>query len=254
MNELHLFAGAGGGILGSELLGHRTVCAVEIERYPRNVLLQRQRDGILPWFPIWDDVRTFDGKPWRGIVDIVSGGFPCTDVSAAKNNAEGIRGAKSGLWSEMERIVGEIRPRFVFVENSPMLVSRGLTHIIGDLAVLGYDLRWVVVGADDAEGCHRRKRIWILAYPKGIGHRGRMREEHPEDKRILGQGKQQGSPLWSEAERRDMGDDWFEKTFSGHLRVDYGLPDWVDRLKAIGNAQVPRVAAIAFSILSEGLL
>ena len=95
MNELHLFAGAGGGILGGMLLGHRTVCAVEIEPYCRKVLLQRQRDGILPWFPIWDDVRTFDGKPWRGIADVVCGGFPCQDISIAGHGA-GIEGARSG--------------------------------------------------------------------------------------------------------------------------------------------------------------
>jgi DNA (cytosine-5)-methyltransferase 1 len=82
MNELHLFAGAGGGILGGILLGHTTVCAVEIEPYPRRVLLQRQRDGILPKFPIWDDVTTFDGTPWRGTVDVICGGFPCQDILA----------------------------------------------------------------------------------------------------------------------------------------------------------------------------
>ena len=83
MNELALFAGAGGGILGGHLLGWRTVCAVEIEDYPRRVLLQRQADGFLPRFPIWDDVCTFDGKPWRGKVDVISGGFPCQDISIA---------------------------------------------------------------------------------------------------------------------------------------------------------------------------
>lgn len=75
--ELHLFAGAGGGVLGGILCGHVPVCAVELEEYPRAVLLQRQRDGILPWFPVWDDARTFDGRPWRGHVDIIAGGFPC---------------------------------------------------------------------------------------------------------------------------------------------------------------------------------
>ena len=83
MNELALFAGAGGGILGGKLLGWRTVCAVEWEPYPASVLCARQNDGLLPPFPIWDDVQTFDGKPWRGIVDVVSGGFPCQDISAA---------------------------------------------------------------------------------------------------------------------------------------------------------------------------
>jgi DNA (cytosine-5)-methyltransferase 1 len=83
LNELALFAGAGGGILGGHLLGWRTVCAVEWEQYPASVLCARQNDGLLPPFPIWDDVQTFDGKPWRGIVDVVSGGFPCQDISAA---------------------------------------------------------------------------------------------------------------------------------------------------------------------------
>jgi len=83
MNELALFAGAGGGILGGKLLGWRTVCAVEWKQYPACVLAARQNDGLLPSFPIWDDVQTFDGTSWRGIVDVVSGGFPCQDISSA---------------------------------------------------------------------------------------------------------------------------------------------------------------------------
>jgi DNA (cytosine-5)-methyltransferase 1 len=120
MNELALFAGSGGGILGGHLLGWRTVAAVEIEDYPRRVLLQRQADGLLPRFPIWDDICTFDGHPWRGKVDVISGGFPCQDISAA-GKGDGLDGERSGLWTEMARLVGEVRPRFVFVENSPML-------------------------------------------------------------------------------------------------------------------------------------
>ena len=161
MNELHLFSGAGGGILGGMLLGHTCVCAVEIEPYPRQVLLQRQRDGILPHFPIWDDICTFDGRPWRGRVDIVAGGFPCQNISAAGNGA-GLSGERSGLWSEMARVIGEVRPRFVFVENSPLLVSRGLDVVLSDLAEMGYNASWGIVGADDAGAPHRRKRIWIM--------------------------------------------------------------------------------------------
>ena len=88
LNELALFAGAGGGILGGKLLGWRTVCAVEWEPYPASVLCARQNDGLLSPFPIWDDVQTFDGKPWRGIVDVVSGGFPCQDISVAGGGGE----------------------------------------------------------------------------------------------------------------------------------------------------------------------
>lgn len=163
MNELALFAGAGGGILGGKLLGWRTVCAVEIDPYAAGVLAARQNDGCLPPFPIWDDIRTFEGGPWRGVVDVVSGGFPCQDISAAGKGA-GIEGARSRLWWEMCRIIGEVGPRYVLVENSPMLVSRGLGRVLGDLAALGYDASWGVLGAHHAGAPHKRDRIWILGW------------------------------------------------------------------------------------------
>ena len=163
MNELHLFAGAGGGILGSILLGHKIVCAVECDPWCQAVLLQRQKDGILPSFPIWDDVRTFDGRPWRGIVDCISGGFPCQDISTA-GKGEGITGPSSGLWKEFARVIDEMGPRYVFLENSPALTSRGLGVVLGDLASMGFDAEWCVLGASDVGAPHIRKRIWILAY------------------------------------------------------------------------------------------
>lgn len=168
LNELALFAGAGGGILGSHLMGWRTVCAVERDAYPAQILAQRQNDGILPPFPIWSDVLSFDGKPWRGIVDVISGGFPCQDISAA-GKGTGIDGARSGLWSEMARIIGEVRPRFVFVENSPMLVSRGLTRVISDLAEMGYDAQWSRFSASNFGAPHQRDRIWIVANTNSYG-------------------------------------------------------------------------------------
>jgi len=162
LRELALFAGAGGGILGGHLLGWKTICAVERDAYAASVLVTRQNDKILPIFPIWSDVTTFDGRPWRGCVDIISGGFPCQDISAAGKGA-GIEGKRSGLWGEFARIISEVRPRYVFVENSPMLTSRGLGRVLGDLASLGYDARWCVLGADDCGAPHQRERIWILA-------------------------------------------------------------------------------------------
>ena len=162
MNELALFAGAGGGILGGHLLGWRTVCAVEIEDYPRRVLLQRQADGFLPRFPIWDDVTTFDGKPWRGKVDVVSGGFPCQDISAA-GKGKGLDGERSGMWEEMARIICEVQPRYAFIENSPMLTIRGLDRVLCDLTKMGFDAKWGVLGAADVGAVHQRDRIWIVA-------------------------------------------------------------------------------------------
>ena len=170
MNELALFAGAGGGILGGKILGWRTVCAVERDAFAATVLVQRQNDGLLPPFPVWSDIETFDGKPWRGIVEVVSGGFPCQDISAAGRGA-GIDGERSGLWVEMARVIREVRPRFAFVENSPMLTSRGLGTVLGDLAAMGFDARWGVLGAADAGAPHLRERIWIVAHASQYGRR-----------------------------------------------------------------------------------
>ena len=162
MNELALFAGAGGGILGGHLLGWRTICAVEWDPYAASVLVARQNDKILPPFPIWDDVQTFDGKSWRGIVDVVSGGFPCQDISAAGKGA-GIEGKRSGMWKHMARIIEEVQPAYAYIENSPMLRTRGLGVVLQDIAKMGFDAEWGIVSAADVGAPHRRDRIWILA-------------------------------------------------------------------------------------------
>lgn len=249
MNELALFAGAGGGILGGHLLGWRIVCAVEREPYAAAVLASRQNDGLLPPFPIWDDVCTFDGKPWRGRVDVVSGGFPCQDISAAGKGA-GITGERSGLWKQMARIVGEVRPRYVFVENSPLLLKRGLAVVLGDLAEMGYDAEWCVVGAADAGAPHKRDRVWITASDSGA-YMADARGKHVE--RLLaslvdpqvgkGSFKRQARPCGHGFGR------WPVEPELG--RVADGVAARVDRLRAIGNGQVPRVAAGAFRVLSD---
>ncbi|WP_313461564.1 DNA cytosine methyltransferase [Pseudomonas nitroreducens] len=239
MRELALFAGAGGGILGGHLLGWRTVCAVEFEPYAASVLAARQNDGLLPPFPIWDDVRTFDGRPWRGLVDVVSGGFPCQDISAAGNGA-GIDGERSGLWREMARIIGEVRPRFVFVENSPLLVRRGLAVVLGDLTELGYDARWCVMGAADVGAPHQRDRIWIVANPQ----RSDVREKS-RDRPFGRMGRLWESTPWNRHCRSALRE---------FRRMDDGLAYGVERTNAIRNGQVPRVAAAAFAYLASDWL
>jgi DNA (cytosine-5)-methyltransferase 1 len=228
LRELALFAGAGGGILGGHLLGWRTVCAVEHDAYAASVLIARQNDGSLPPFPIWDDVCTFDGRPWRGRVDVVAGGFPCQDISSAGKGA-GIDGQRSGLWREMARIVGEVRPRYVFVENSPMLVRRGLAVVLGDLAALGYDARWGVLGAHDVGAPHKRDRIWIVA------------DADKQRAQVSAAGEQ---PTKQVPERAS----WWE-TEPGVDRVVDGVARRLDRLRCIGNGQVPAVAALAWRVL-----
>lgn len=240
LRELHLFAGAGGGILGGMLLGHTCVCAVEIEPYCRKVLLQRQRDGILPKFPIWDDVKTFDGKPWRGLIDVVCGGFPCQDISVAGRGA-GINGKRSGLWIEMSRIVGEIRPRFVFVENTPRLTILGLARVLADLSRMGFNTRHGVLGGFTAGLCVNGKRMWIIATTSD----GSRRFAPQISIKIP-------NPEWTS--RRQ-----FERTISAcasseahskRLRDFDGLSRDMDRLKAIGNGQVPAVVKLTWQTLS----
>jgi len=298
MNELALFAGAGGGILGGKLLGWRTVCAVEWEPYPASVLCARQNDKILAPFPIWDDVCTFDGKPWRGIVDVVSGGFPCQDISSAGGGA-GITGSRSGLWKEMARIIGEVRPQYAFIENSPMLTLRGLDTVLCDLASMGFDANWGVVSAADVGAPHLRERIWIVANANGAGRAARSICDKGNDgcklksrgAVIPAESGQTPAPLahsnsnsesvstvnaetickpdmahsdsaqrkGNECAKREqpahanIGSDGWWASEPDVGRVANGVDARVDRLKAIGNGQVPAVAATAFRLLSDGL-
>lgn len=300
MNELALFAGAGGGILGGKLLGWRTVCAVERGAYAAQVLAQRQNDGILEPFPIWSDVQTFDGKPWRGIVDVISGGFPCQDISVAGKGA-GITGKRSGMWSHMARIIGEVRPRFAFVENSPALITRGLGVVLGDLAALGYDCSWTVLGAYDVGAPHQRDRFWLVAsdplhsgYRQPIQQIGELRRSaetnsggngqiqpiansysmrelqrqrvecnkrgrpcnsgeemgHPGCQRLQESRKEPNGTNWEQIWRSIASTSWWA-TEPDVGRVANGVAFRVDRLKAIGNGQVPQCAATAFRMLTN---
>lgn len=253
LNELALFAGAGGGILGGHLLGWRTVCAVEWNTYAASVLVARQNDGCLAPFPVWDDVQTFDGRPWRGVVDVVSGGFPCQDISAAGKGA-GIDGERSGMWSHMARIIGEVRPRFVLVENSPLLVGRGLARVLGDLASLGYDASWCVLGAADVGAPHQRDRIWIIAtdadsnskHDVSIDAKVASASQSVADAGVERHGAQKGQVRTRRDSIVDVGW-WLSEPDVG--RVADGVAARVDRLKAIGNGQVPQVARVAWQIL-----
>ena len=262
MNELALFAGAGGGILAGKLLGWRTVCAVEWEPYAASVLVARQNDGVLAPFPIWDDVQTFDGKPWRGIVDVVSGGFPCQDISVAGKGA-GITGERSGMWRHMARIIGEVRPRFVFVENSPALITRGLGVVLGDLAALGYDCKWTVLGAADVGAPHQRDRFWLVAHSGGKRELQPQRAEQDKRRRIgdgclsnalrsdvQGQRPESGR-AWPELS--GIGDAGWWQSEPGVGRVVDGLAGRVGQLKALGNGQVPLCAATAWRMLTGAI-
>lgn len=288
LHSFHLFAGAGGGILADILLGHIPIGAIEINQYCRETLLARQTDLILPRFPIWDDVNTFrsDNPACALFIErlvgmseelIISGGFPCQDISVA-GKGSGITGERSGLWKEMFRIIREVRPRFAFVENVPALVSRGLDTVLGDLASIGYDAEWCVLGADDCGAPHHRKRIWILAYSQGERTRderenirtkcGEINTFNNAGRDSGGNDRQKYRKIVSDSEgegfqksveeRREKRfpesqlHSWWE-TEPGMGRVVDGMAYRVDRIRALGNGQVPIVAATAWSILMNRL-
>lgn len=260
LKVLDLFSGIGGFSLGLERTGgFETVAFCEIEPFCRRVLAKHW-----PEVPCYDDVRTLSASRLAadGIaVDAVCGGFPCQDISSAGNKV-GISGERSGLWREYSRLIGELRPSLVFVENVSALLSRGLGDVLGDLAALGYDADWHCIPATFVGAPQRRDRLWLVAHANsGRGdRRGAVGENggavSPEGlERLLRRGRggahlghadsapqdalaPEGSP------RRAAGKPggWPAEPDVG--RMAHGVPARVDRLRALGNAVVPQVVEL----------
>ena len=241
MKYFSLFSGVGGGDLAFQHLldGFRCVGYVEIEDYCQRVIRQRITDGLLDEAPIFGDIRTFisEGyaRRYQGVVDLVTGGFPCQDISCAGKGA-GIEGERSGLWSEMAEVVRQVRPRYVFVENSPMLIVRGLGTILKDLAEMGFDAKWGCISASSIGAIHRRERLWIM----GKGADPKMCSSYSERK----------VQDWKKTNFTDVSLGTWGKVEPPICGMDYDLAHRVDRLKAIGNGQVSLVAATAWEILN----
>ena len=236
MNELALFAGGGGSVLAGKLLGWRTKCAVEIDAGARKIILDRQRDGVIEPFAIWDDIKTFDGKPWAGHIDVITAGFPCQDISQCGKGA-GIEGARSGLWVETARVIGEVRPKFTLIENSPMLTIRGLERVLADLAAMGMHAQWGVFRASSIGACHHRARFFMVAYT--------------DSAKLEGLDIQKSIGIDTEKSRRRQ----FARAINAALPAhDYTkmprnpnvLARGMDGLKSTGNGWVPPMAARAF--------
>ncbi len=167
MNELrtmHLFAGVGGGLLADIILGHRPIIAVEWDAYACQVLRERAADGWFPGLQVWEgDVRLFDPSEYTGKVDCIHAGFPCQDISVAGKQAGVSEGTRSGLYREVLRIAGVVRPKQLFLENVSAILSNGLGTVLGDLAEMGYDCRWLCIRASDVGAPHHRDRWFLLA-------------------------------------------------------------------------------------------
>lgn len=284
MRTGHLFAGAGGGILADLILGHEPQFAVEWDDYAAQILRERINDG---WFADMylhhGDVRLFDPSDWKGRVDSLHAGFPCTDISVAGKGA-GIEGQASGLWSEVVRVADEIQPAEIFLENSPAIVNRGLVVVLSDLAALGFDARWCVLPASAVGAPHLRARWWCLARRADANSKRREEQRQPkpseaersasfyggvishaeligpdagetlQPRRSLPNSNGNGTPAKPERNHVEFGvagGGWWS-TEPGLGRMAHGLAARAHRLKALGNGQVPIQAAAAYMML-DGL-
>lgn len=248
INGLDLFSGIGGISLALSPWV-RTVCYVEIDRYCQAVLMSRMRSGDLEHAPIWDDIQTFDPGPWIGKVDIVSGGFPCQDISTAGKGA-GLEGKRSGLFFEIVRLSSIIQPAFIFLENVPAILTRGGGTVISEIASLGYDTRWGILSAYDVGAPHLRERFWLLAHANNPGYQ--RKGEFYNDRK-------QPAPMQGRSNSFDFtSNDGGTRDITGSSerqitpRVDTtgnDIPERVDKLKGLGNSVVPACAREAFQRL-----
>lgn len=295
MRTMHLFAGAGGGLLADKILGHTPIIAIEWDRYACAVLRERAADGWFPELRVWEgDVRAFDASEYAGVVDCIHAGFPCQDISSAGKQAGLGEGTRSGLYREVVRIASDIRPRYLFLENVAAILSQGVGTVYADLASLGYEFRSICVRASDVGANHHRDRWWCLAkycdrdvcnpnhdgqpaakIRESLATRGYRNTQRSQqacessgsgcEHEILAHANgfsQQGqfresanAQRWTQQDRGSSGScstggKWWEA--EPRLdRVADGVAHRVDRLKAIGNGQVPLQAAVAFKILES---
>jgi len=228
---LDLFSGIGGFSLGLERAGgFETIAFCEIEPYCRAVLKKHWPD-----VPCYDDVRTLtaDRLAADGIaVDVICGGFPCQDISLA-GRMSGIDGAKSGLWNEMLRLAADLRPRAIVIENSPVLRSRGLEHMLRQFCEIGYDAEWHCIPLNSLDAPHRRDRVWIIAYPAG------ERDGLPPLEISAG---------WDQLKHRDW---WYSEPGMG--RVVDGISAEPHRLAVLGNAVSPVVPELIGSAILRAM-
>lgn len=228
MNGMDLFTGSGAFSLAlrNTIPDYRTVCYVENDGYCTAQIVCRIADGHLDDAPVWDDIRTFDGRPWRGKVDIITAGFPCQPHSVA-GQRKGEQDERN-LWPDTARIIGEVRPRYALLENVAGIISNGYVWtVLADLAEIGYDTEWDVVSAAFVGAWHHRERLWLLVTDSESGRR----DDSVQAQRRL-------SRAVAGVVRRTR-DDWTDQSMP--LGVAYAVPFRVDRLRTCGNGIVPQV-------------
>lgn len=276
---LDLFSGIGGITLALQSWV-RPIAYCEIEPYCQSILSQRMQEGNLPKAPIWDDIRSLSMEGFPEI-DIIYGGFPCQDISVA-GLQKGLEGKRSGLIFEVFRLLDETKAPFLFLENVPNIRTKGAERICKELAERGYDCRWCNISAADVGALHKRERWFLLAHSRLSPEGSEDKSERPpiqstECGKDVSDTECEGLEGQCESERvqqayADTSDscDWsakskfcgisdglserldssiWEKEWEGVPRVISGLPNRVDRIKALGNSVVPLQVKTAFKIL-----
>jgi DNA (cytosine-5)-methyltransferase 1 len=250
LRVLDIFSGIGGFSLGLERTGgFKTVAFCEIDPFCRKVLAKHWPD-----VPCYEDVRTLTASALSrdgiGSVDVICGGFPCQDVSVAQGSSRaGLDGERSGLWHEYARLVRELRPRFVIVENVPGLLSLGIGDVLRDLAACGYDAEWQVISAAAVGAPHIRDRVWLVSYPNGdVQPAFAVDDEVAGLPRLAADRNDRGQrPVFQQV--GELGRSFAANaggvggwgTEPGVDRMAHGVPHRVDRLRSLGNAVVPQI-------------
>lgn len=261
-NILSLCSGYGGLDLALRLAvpDARTICMVEREGYLASVLVQRMEEALLDQAPVWTDLRTFDGRPWRGKVHCIASGFPCQPFSKA--GRLGQQDDPRYLWPHVGRIIGECGPPFVFIENVANLLRRGFELVQDDLRSMGYRVAAGLFTAAEAAATHYRERMFVLAW-SGASDWPALDLGDPDCEGL--EGRQLHEPGHSGYERPtwppgpEARADWMAVLEQeahlepGFCRVADGRANFVDRIRACGNGVVPAMAALAFTHLSRVL-
>jgi DNA (cytosine-5)-methyltransferase 1 len=242
MKHLDLFSGIGGFALAAQWTWkeqYENVGHCEIEEFPCKVYHKH--------FPESKCLGDITKVKWNeGQAELITGGFPCQDISASGNRI-GIHGQRSGLWFAMWETIRTIRPKYVVGENVGELSIRGLNEILAGLAEIGYDVEWQDIRGSDVGAPHKRERIWIVAHTKSLRwdyyrktKNGNYKEGSLEQIREMGF-----------TSKRNNGTDFWNPAPAGAFRMDDGVPNRLDRLKGLGNAIVPQVAFEIFKRIKE---
>ena len=268
MNQLSLFTGYAGFDLGLRIAGlqTRTVMYVEWERYPQEIIKARIKDGFLDDAPIWGDISTLDGWQLRGVVDLITAGFPCQPHSVA-GLKQGIDDERN-LWPETLRVIREVEPRYVLLENVPGILSASADGgtpayggtVVGELASLGYSVHWQTIGADDVGAPHRRKRWWCI----GVAYSSSGRHGEPQEEIRTGGDTTEhgvGNMAYSEGERyrggssSERGDEgrFVQPEEQGRSEVGSEAARRNRELAHSGSVQRPQVRADVADSNNEGL-